>query len=364
MKLSDIKKVLFLWIGYVLTINIYTFILAYLHKIPVKEVTIKEVCFGLWGYWWDGMHYISIAQHGYRYPEQAFFPLYPLIIKFLDIFLPLTFAYRINVILLAAVLVLLHLFMQYLNIQQKFRTLLLFLAFPTAFFLQANYTETIYIFLAVLGLIFLLKKKYLYAAVFAGLLSATKISGISLGIVVLISFFINRDKSKGWLNFGLLLFGIALVSFSGIFLYALYLNQHWGSFLIFFRAQDEWGRSISITGGNLLYQIYNAIKTYDLYAFRRVGEIFSFILVVWAAFKSFKKIAFEIWLFSIFQIIIPLSSGTFLSFNRLVFLCFPFLLIGLDKFAKNKVVFCVVLALFFLCQLLGIYLFLSNYFIG
>ena len=31
----------------------------------------------------DGIYYISIARHGYSQYEQAFFPLYPMLIKFL-----------------------------------------------------------------------------------------------------------------------------------------------------------------------------------------------------------------------------------------------------------------------------------------
>src|SRR3989344_1855505 len=66
--------------------------------------SFKELSFGVWGYGWDGWRYLEIALKGYDFPSQAFFPLYPLLLRGLDYFLPLTLAYRFNLLLLPILL--------------------------------------------------------------------------------------------------------------------------------------------------------------------------------------------------------------------------------------------------------------------
>jgi hypothetical protein len=81
------KKILLIWFLYILFICVVSYFYNYLGVGSLKELSIKEVLFAQWGYAWDGMHYIRISQTGYHFPLQAFFPLYPLLLKFIDLFL-------------------------------------------------------------------------------------------------------------------------------------------------------------------------------------------------------------------------------------------------------------------------------------
>lgn len=373
-----VKKIGILWFLYLVIVNSYLLILDLFRQVDVKDHTIKEVCFALWGWGWDGMHYLKIATQSYEFPLQAFFPLYPLLIRFLDFFLPLTFAYRINAILLLPVLFLSYLLMSYINIEEKKRikVLIIFLAFPTAFFLQANYVECLYILLSIAGLLLLLKKKYFWAALFAGFLSAVKISGISLGFIIALFYIFDVTENFKYLPKNLIkhigkLVIISMLSLSGFLGYMFYLNSTEGSYNIFFKAQYKWGRE-SFSGKKDLTQIVTgyylpivkAVKNQDSSLFRRFCEVGSFIMSLVLLWISRKKLKMELWLFSFFQIFIPISSGTFLSFNRLVLLAYPLLFFGFSLFADKKFYYFSSIAIFALLQGVGIYLFFNNVFIG
>ncbi len=375
---KKIKEIIIVWALYLIIINGYLLILDRLGHTDVKNHSIKEVCFALWGWAWDGMHYIKIATQGYEFPLQAFFPLYPMIIRVLDYVFPFTLSYRINILILLGLLAGAYVLMDYMKIEVKKRIpiLIMFLSFPSAFFLQANYVDALYIFISLVGLYFLLNKRYLYAAVMAGLLSAVKVSGISLGIIIIFDYTYN--VSNGFkeipVNIKKHVFSIiatSILSFSGILLYFLYLQNNFGSYNIFFEAQEKWGREIVGTGKDIkafiigfIAPIIKAVRNGDTTIYRRIHEILFFLVSLLCLRYSYRKIPYTIWLFSLAQIIIPISSGTFLSFNRLALLAYPIFLYGISKIAEKTYLYWSLIIILFLSQLLGIYLFFNNVFVG
>src|SRR3989338_1725932 len=129
----------------------------------------------------DGLHYIFIARDGYVQYEQAFFPLYPLTIKFLAPLFSnnqlLTGLIISNVSFFFGLIV----FYKYLNkgvINHAPTTILLLLAFPTSFFFGAVYTEGLFFLLLISVLYFLKKEKYLFAGLFAFFASLTRLVGV------------------------------------------------------------------------------------------------------------------------------------------------------------------------------------------
>ena len=111
----------------------------------------------------DGLHYIFIARDGYAQYEQAFFPLYPLLIKFLT---PLFFNNQLLTGLIisnVSFFLGLILFYKYLKLISSdlptvalakagsirfnpILSILFLLAFPTSFFFGAVYTEGLFFF--------------------------------------------------------------------------------------------------------------------------------------------------------------------------------------------------------------------------
>src|SRR3989338_6922893 len=113
----------------------------------------------------DGLHYIFIARDGYAQYEQAFFPLYPFLIKFLT---PLFFNNQLltgiiisNVSFLLGLWVLIkYLRLISINFNKSLFISVLILAFPTSFFFGAVYTEGLFFLLITSTLYFLKKTNY------------------------------------------------------------------------------------------------------------------------------------------------------------------------------------------------------------
>ena len=99
----------------------------------------------------DGAHYLRISAKGYDTHEQVFFPLFPLLIRFLSPLFAknhlLTGLFLSNIAFLFG----LYFFSRALKLYQLkkreiFLTLLLLLFFPTSFFFGALYTEGLFFF--------------------------------------------------------------------------------------------------------------------------------------------------------------------------------------------------------------------------
>src|SRR3990167_399930 len=111
----------------------------------------------------DGVHYLRIAQDGYAYQfTQAFFPLYPILIKIVSY---VTFGNLLIAALLisnSAFFVGLVLFYKLIqkNFSEKtaFWSVIFLLAFPTSFYFGAVYTEGVFFLMIVLAFYFLEKK--------------------------------------------------------------------------------------------------------------------------------------------------------------------------------------------------------------
>jgi hypothetical protein len=316
------------------------------------------------------MHYTKIAIQGYSYPLQAFFPLYPLVIWVAHLVLPLNAAFRINILLGIPMLFILDRLLQRVNISEKSRlnALVMFLAFPSAFFLQANYSETLFIIISGLALVFLLAKEntkvaQLKSALVGILLTLVKVSGVAIVPVILYSLI--RSNKKQVIRAA----ALSAIPLIGIFSYFLYLNLTFGSYSLFFKAQAEWGRSIFQTGGffltNLIYYLMPigyAIAVLDVSLYRRFSELLALLLVVTLLVLCRKKMPTELWLFSLFQLAIPVLTGSLLSFNRLVLLSYPVLLVGATLVKPKTQTIYLISAI--PLQLLGIYFFMNGVFVG
>ena len=124
-------------------------IIPYLGFFPYKDqlpgFNLPNWIFALANF--DGLHYILIARDGYAQYEQAFFPLYPLLIKFLT---PLFFNNQLLTGLIisnVSFFLGLILFYKYLKLISSdsirfnpILSILFLLVFPTSFFFGAIYT--------------------------------------------------------------------------------------------------------------------------------------------------------------------------------------------------------------------------------
>lgn len=150
---------------------------------------------------WDGYRYLDIAKNWYRTVHGrniVWFPFYPLVIKFgfyfvgnrklSAILISIIFSCIASILLFKLVL---------LDFERRIalRAVWFFNVFPTAFFLQAVYTESLYLSLS-FGAIYCFRKNLLpVSAGLAGIASGTRLNGIFLLPLLLIEA--AEAKAKG-----------------------------------------------------------------------------------------------------------------------------------------------------------------------
>jgi hypothetical protein len=201
---------------------------------------------GALNYWahWDGAWYSEIAAEGYEtHASTAFFPLYPMFMR-LGITLgggPALWGVLISLSATPIALFFLYRIAEKLLDLRAARATTLTLAFfPTAFFLNAVYTEALFLALSA-GAVWaaLVRRNLLLAGVLGALAAATR----NLGVILLLPLFFEWLRHRR--EFGLRgLAGLALVP-AGLLGYAGFLWDRFGDPLVSARQQDEyWGREL------------------------------------------------------------------------------------------------------------------------
>jgi hypothetical protein len=132
---------------------------------------------------WDAKHYIYLAEKGYGPGrlDNGFAPLYPLAMSALNV---VTGSSVVSGLLISNFASAVGLYLFYVFVKRRFdagsamRALLLFLAFPTAFYLNLIYTEGLFLLLAMLFFLALYRRAFATAAVFSFLLPLARPQGI------------------------------------------------------------------------------------------------------------------------------------------------------------------------------------------
>jgi hypothetical protein len=220
------------------------------HQLSTSDIPPGTL--NIWSYW-DGEHYVALALDGYFQGERdvspAFFPLYPLLIRSLSEFFDGSPS-KEAVSFWGPVLSLLFLPFAFYFIYEIARqgwgeqvakgTLLTLAFFPTTFFLNAAYTESLFLALSAGALWAIrVRRNLLLACILAGLATATRNVGIFL-VVPLLFEWIKQGGIKHPRGMWRGLY-LALVP-SGLVLYMGYLWLKFGDPLLFYSSQKYWER--------------------------------------------------------------------------------------------------------------------------
>ncbi|WP_376794509.1 mannosyltransferase family protein [Thermogemmatispora sp.] len=202
---------------------------------------------------WDAGHYILIATGGYRlWWQTAFFPLFPLMEHLLgsligDVHLAgLLIANAAGLVLLT---VLYRLLAEDCLPALAERVVFFYVLFPSAFFLAAAYSESLFIALALLSFYQLRHQHWWWAGLYGFLAALTR----SAGLLLVIVFAYEYLSQHGWRLRALrldLLAG-ALIPL-GTALFALYCYQRFADPLAFAHAQAVWHRQLEFPGRSIL----------------------------------------------------------------------------------------------------------------
>lgn len=204
---------------------------------------------GVLSYWahWDGAWYSELATDGYgeRAPAStAFFPLYPLLVR-LGTMLgggPALWGVLISLVATLFTLYFLYRIAERLYDARAARAATLALAFfPTAFFLNAVYTEALFL-LFTTGSVWAayVRRDLLLAGVLGALAAATRNLGLLLLIPLLYEWLRNRRES------GIRGLAGTLLVLAGLAAYVGFLWGRFGEPFVSFRQQGQyWGRSLT-----------------------------------------------------------------------------------------------------------------------
>src|SRR5919204_644851 len=133
---------------------------------------------------WDSVFFVRIAQHGYDNASAAFGPLYPGLVAALGHVFFGHYVLAGIVVSLAAALgafALLHrIAEERLGVEGARRALLYLALFPTALFLQAVYSESLYLLLVLGAFVLAERGRFAAAGLTAGLVVLARVTGLAL----------------------------------------------------------------------------------------------------------------------------------------------------------------------------------------
>jgi Gpi18-like mannosyltransferase len=277
----------------------------------------------------DGEHYMSIAMNGYQSLEQAFFPLYPVLIYIGKWFFPnnfvvtATFGLIISNLALIGALVFLYKLVR-LDYSAKIGwiTIALLLFFPTSFYLGAVYTESLFLLLSVGTFYFARQEKWWIAALFGILACTTRVFGVLLLPALLIDIFIYKKLFKKW-------YPILLIP-TGLLIYMIYLFFSVGDPFAFYNLQSIIGEHRQkgiVLFPQVIYRYLNILIHYqkiDIFLATFLLEfITTLIFFVVPILAYFKKVRLSYIFYSLISLLVPTVQGSFSSGSRYVLVIFP-----------------------------------------
>lgn len=206
---------------------------------------------------WDGLWYLEIVRKGYPrsippdityFQEEAraaFFPLYPMLVRALDVVLPggdTMAALALNLVLGAVAVVLVGLLaLRITDVETAARSMIIFSVFPGSFVLSFAYSEALLIVLAAGCMLLLLDERWLLAGLVGALATATRPNGVAVVAACAIASFIAIRRRRDWSSLS-----APLLSPLGFVAFQVFLAQHTGESLPWWRVQREaWGEGTS-----------------------------------------------------------------------------------------------------------------------
>lgn len=290
----------------------------------------------------DGANYLAINHYGYNLSLSAFFPLYPLLISLFSILHQsvLISLFISNISLVVVLLLINRLF------KPSFWFYLIFLSFPTAFFLASSYTESLFLMLLLLSLLH---------PVFGFFTGATRI----VGVFTSISLFLKKSK-------------LFFTPILGLISYCLYSYFKFKDPLAFFHTVSNFGTQ---RAGKfiLLPQVY--YRYFKIFFTASFNFQYLIALLEFTVFTGFLIILFldlkkschninrlSLNLFSWCNLLLPTLTGSFSSIPRYALLSLSaFFYLSEIKSTPLKI---TLFSAFSILQILCTAFFIQGYFIG
>ena len=281
---------------------------------------------------WDADHYNFIKEKGYKDFRLAFFPLFPIIWRFLDVGV-------YAIILINSLIFFISFYILIKNLEIKgVKEILMYLSIPSFVFFYLPYSESIF-FLCSLIIILGLKnnKNYLvYIGLFLSILSRPAFTVFIPALII--TQLLNRNKEKISLSIGFYL----LVSILGIISVGIIQFYDSGEWFKFFSEQKNWGNHLQIPKLPLTSWAGGFIVRTDGFAFLIGVLSVSFLTALILKLKWVKdtvlpnEVIFSLaYLGGITIAVLLFRGGSLFSLNRFVFAT-PFIIVVLNYWIKQQ----------------------------
>ena len=341
---------------------------------------------------WDGGHYFSIINGSYNSPlspAAAFYPLLPLSIRSLQIItfgaIPIGFLILFfNTFCLSVAVFFFKRIAQHFNPNDTNGRLvvLLWLAFPTAFFMSQFYTEPLFCALALAAYYFSLNRKWSIVGILLAFLSATRLPALLvIGLCGLEFFNQHNWQLKKIFNENLLWFLLAPI---GFVTYGLHLLQVRGDFWGMFNAYkltNDW--TYQIFNPNFLATLAKEANVFLTNPFTKslsLGDylinhalpFLSLVLLLAAAIyfiKRYRQNGYALGVAGLVSIVFYSLNSNIVSVQRYVLTNFVIFLAAADLLTKIKPRYRIIilagwLTIGFLAQLILLWTFMQLKFVG
>lgn len=227
---------------------------------------------------WDARWYMGIAETGYpildgKMPVSVqFFPFYPLASAIIHkaLGMPIYWGMFIvsNLSFLLAIIIL------YIYVKENFNGdyatwTIIFLCFiPTSVFFSAGYTESLALLLITASFYCMQKERFLIAAIFVGLATATRFTMIALASTFLWVLLSNRGKFRNWIA----IIPIIVLSVGGLALYMLFLWYRFSDPFAFGNVLGHWQTRH--------YTFFDFILIKEILSFINHGKVYGFNTII------------------------------------------------------------------------------------
>lgn len=311
---------------------------------------------------WDSNWYIDIVKNGYQrntndtLSNLVFFPLYPFLVDITSSFTNgnITLAGWIvsSIFLILSCIILWRLVTEFhKEVHDPLYAVFLLLIFPTAFLLNAVYTESLFFFLSLATFYWTFKRNYMLAGVFGFLAALTRVTGILLFVPLAVHVWMSWKSEGGSVKN---MWALALIP-CGTAVFFLYHWIFYGDPLLFFTIENAWGRSFAINRDHFTFLTHAAQANFILdvvYLIFGIGVAMYLIKI--------KQYAYGIYMLS--TIGVAVASGTLMSIGRYILVLFPIYIVG--AMITNDMIRYVWILISSLLMALNTYLFVNWYWAG
>lgn len=217
--------------------------------------------FNPWAHW-DGVWYIKIATSGYADADgsTAFFPLFPMLLRYIGLLLGgnmLVTGLLISLLCYAGcVWLLFRLVRKDFDDELASRAVIYLAIGPLSFFLQAVYTESLFLFLSLACFVFAREGRWRLAGVIGLLATLTR----STGVLLLIPMAYYYYERRGWqLKKTDSHVANLLMVVEGLLVWMTYLALAFGKPLAFSTAQAQWERGFGAPNYTVAKAVVNTV---------------------------------------------------------------------------------------------------------